>query len=47
MQLRMARDKVQEAQMQLNKDNTEGQHRLQQALEQLHNLEEAEHALED
>jgi hypothetical protein len=47
IQLQIARDKVQEAQMQLDKNNKEGQHRLQQALEQLRNLEEAEHALED
>lgn len=47
MQLQIARNKVQEAKMQLDKNNTQGHHRLQQALEHLHHLEEAEHALED
>jgi hypothetical protein len=47
IQLQIAREKVQDAQKQLDKNNKEGQHRLEQALEQLHNLEEAEHALED
>jgi hypothetical protein len=47
IQLQIARDKVQEARMQLDKKDTDGQHRLQQALEQLRHLEEAEQALED
>lgn len=47
MQLRKARDKVTAVQMQLDGENKEGHHRLHQALEQLHHLEEAEQALED
>lgn len=47
IQLQIARDKVQEAQMKLSEKDTQGQHRLQLAKEQLHHLEEAEHSLDE
>jgi hypothetical protein len=47
MQVKIARDKVSEAQKQLDSSDKEGHHRLKLAMEQVGNLEEYEQAIED